>query len=124
MSELKPCPFCGGKSTIKQGSLHDGCCITYWARVECSYCGAVGRKVKEYALRDEVKEWATEAWNSRANECDRDELLKVADEIETDAEHIAEYLDSCEGNFTKDDAGEYYKLAGWHDRIRKALGVE
>lgn len=83
----------------------------------CPFCGG-----EIQALGTEKE--AAEAWNRRANECDRDELLEVADEIEADAEHIAEYLDSCEGNFTKDDAGEYYKLAGWHDRIRKALGVE
>lgn len=83
----------------------------------CPFCGG-----EIQALGTEKE--AAEAWNRRANECDRDELLEVADEIEADAEHISEYLDSCEGNFTKDDAGEYYKLAGWHDRIRKALGVE
>lgn len=56
--------------------------------------------------------------------CDRDELLALADEIDADAENIAGYLDSCEGRFSKSDADEYYKFAGWVDRIREALGVE
>lgn len=55
---------------------------------------------------------------------DRDALRKVADEINVDAEHISGYLDSCEGNFSENEANEYYKLTGWADRIRKALGVE
>lgn len=55
--------------------------------------------------------------------CDRDALLKVADEIDADAANIAGYLDSCDGSFGKSDADEYYKFAGWADRIREALGV-
>ena len=121
MPELKPCPFCGGKSTIKQGSLHDGCCITYWARVECSYCGAVGREVKEYALRDEVKEWATEVWNRRANECDRDELLNIADDIDRIADKAS--TDSI-GMFLQVSTIRPAIIKAVADRIRKALGVE
>lgn len=103
-------------------------CTAYGAKAICETCGARVESnngdVKLHRSPGYAETSAINHWNTRANECDRDELLKVADEIEADAEHIAEYLDSCEGNFTKDDADEYYKLAGWHDRIRKALGVE
>lgn len=51
----------------------------------------------------------------------REELLALADEIDADAESIAGYLDSCEGNFSKSDADEYYKFAGWANRIREAV---
>lgn len=54
--------------------------------------------------------------------CDRDALLALADEIDANAENIAGYLDSCEGNFSKSDADEYYKLARWVNRIREACG--
>lgn len=51
----------------------------------------------------------------------REELLALADEIDADAENIAGYLDSCEGNFSKSDVDEYYKFAGWVNRIREAV---
>lgn len=51
----------------------------------------------------------------------REELLALADEIDADAENIAGYLDSCEGNFSKSDADEYYKFARWANRIREAV---
>lgn len=122
--KLKPCPFCGCKAIQVSGEYRDGGYQEYTSYVKCECCGSVSQRITESLTLPAVEEIAAEAWNSRANECDRDELLKVADEIGVDAEHIAEYLDSCEGTFTKDDADEYHKLAGWHDRIRKALGVE
>lgn len=36
MSELKPCPFCGGKGAIKHKHDVDGC---LWASVACLDCG-------------------------------------------------------------------------------------
>lgn len=62
LSELKPCPFCGGKAKLrKEGS-------SYY--VSCSKCGARG-------TRSLVKKWhsvvyiaqgnAIEAWNNRVN---------------------------------------------------------
>lgn len=51
----------------------------------------------------------------------REELLALADEIDANAESIAGYMDSCEGNFSKSDADEYYKFARWANRIREAV---
>lgn len=121
---LRSCPFCGGEVFIAESRGYDGGCVENLACVECCDCGAGGSLIGEYASREEVRNMAIDAWNRRANDCDRDELLKVADEINADAENIAGYLDSCEGSFSKSDADEYYKFAGWVDRIRKALGVE
>ena len=134
MPELKPCPFCGSKSKIVQcddegnvkGEEYESnpwSGLGYRVVHESDDC-PISTGEDGYNLIYDSREEAESHWNRRANECDRDELPKVADEIGADAEHIAEYLDSCEGNFTKDDADEYYKLAGWHDRIRKTLGVE
>lgn len=134
MPELKPCPFCGGMAKIVQCDYEGN--IRSEEYESNPWSGLGYRVVHEsddcpistgedgYNLIYDSREEAESHWNRRADECDRDDLLKVADEVEADAEHIAEYLDSCEGNFRKDDADEYYKLAGWHDRIRKALGVE
>ena len=64
--ELKPCPFCGSDDVFR-GMLEE---VHY---VECWHCGA---KIETYnGIEDAVK-----TWNTRA--IDRDELLKIADELE------------------------------------------
>lgn len=113
MDELKPCPSCGATRGLYV--LED--LENFEHYVFCDNC-----KTSIHNEHAETKDDAIESWNLRANECDRDELIKVADEINADAENIAGYLDSCKGKFSKSDADEYYKLAGWNDRIRKALG--
>lgn len=115
--ELKPCPFCGGEArmNVAFASGGDHSVGVYVVCLECrSWSGT--------KWGDGAQEKAAEAWNRRANDCDRDELLALADEIDADAENIAGYLDSCEGNFSKSDADEYYKFARWVNRIREACG--
>lgn len=53
MSELKPCPFCGGEAWLVMGSCG--------YMVECGACHIFG------AIRG-TKEEAIEAWNRRAND--------------------------------------------------------
>lgn len=66
--ELKPCPFCGSEGVICN-RFED----VYY--VECLSCSA---KVESYnGLEDAVA-----GWNTRA--IDRDDLLKVADELENE----------------------------------------
>ena len=68
MSELKPCPFCGSEDAICD-MFED----VYF--VECWDCCA---KIETYnGIEDAVK-----TWNTRA--IDRDELLKIADELENE----------------------------------------
>lgn len=68
MSELKPCPFCGSDDVFR-GMLEE---VHY---VECCDCCA---KIETYnGIEDAVK-----TWNTRA--IDRDELLKIADELENE----------------------------------------
>ena len=65
--ELRPCPFCGSEGVICN-RFED---VHY---VECLGCSA---KVESYnGLEDAVA-----GWNTRA--IDRDELLKIADELES-----------------------------------------
>ena len=40
MSELLPCPFCGGDASIKRSYDDD---MTLWIKVECNKCGATTR---------------------------------------------------------------------------------
>ena len=73
MSELKPCPFCGGEAGIYSGV--DGIMGKFWY-IKCKkcYCRGAGiyesaRKLEpqeEYAAIKGAWEKAIEVWNSRA----------------------------------------------------------
>ncbi len=58
MSELKPCPFCGGKAEYTTNGK------AYW--VTCWGCGARSRIT--YFDGDKGKQIVTDAWNRRQNE--------------------------------------------------------
>lgn len=91
MEELKPCPFCGGEAR----EIHPpakGHWMGFW-RIRCTVCGAM--------VNGSHRGMNIEAWNRRADECDREALLSVCAEIE-DAD-----VDGC---------------IDWADRIRKAIG--
>ena len=55
MSELKPCPFCGGEAHVMAQHWDDGSHV-WW--VECRACGAEGKRC------DDGLE-AIDAWNMR-----------------------------------------------------------
>lgn len=68
MSELKPCPFCGGKA--RWSAIHKNGVPTGVEGYECEiYCHKCKKGVKRWALR---KNWAIasaiEAWNRRVSE--------------------------------------------------------
>lgn len=65
MSELKPCPFCGGEAEFAIGKTGDG---KDWHYIECADCGATGPNIKYAAHNIRVKEANAEAWNRRAAE--------------------------------------------------------
>lgn len=65
MSELKPCPFCGGEAKITHDTRD---MITDEYRVKCLICGTILRhRVTEYWVDSvfDTKEQAIEAWNRR-----------------------------------------------------------
>ncbi len=112
MSELKPCPFCGGEADCNSwyagwDSRGDN---VYTASVGCLSCD-VGYEFEHHGddlLRDDdaegetchaLEEQAAAMWNTRA--IDRDELLKIAEECErADVDGVVD----------------------WAARIRKAVG--
>lgn len=54
MTELKPCPFCGGPAVLVRDEPTEGFCF-----VECGWCGAHGPNTDEqHAIAD---------WNRRAD---------------------------------------------------------
>lgn len=94
--ELKPCPFCGSDDVVFGAGLED----EYY--VECWDCSA---KVESCNGMED----AVAGWNARA--IDRDELLKIADELEN--EFFVVY-DSYEDTIDHADC--------FVERIMKAIG--
>ena len=130
-NKLKPCPFCGGMTKVVQcddeGNVRG-------EEYESNPWSGLGYRVMHesddcpiftgedgYSLIYDSREEAENHWNSRANECDRDELLKVADEIDRIADNAS--TDSI-GAFLQVSTIRPASIRAVADRIRKALGVE
>lgn len=62
MSELKPCPFCGGKAIVRDA--------TYGANISATvvYCGNKECVIKPSTAYRRVRKKAIEEWNRRASE--------------------------------------------------------
>ena len=110
--ELKPCPFCGGEARVERDSFSG------------SYVGCLNDECLGFLGLGwiyETEEEAIDAWNRRANECDRDELLNIADDIDRIADSAS--TDSI-GAFLQVSTIRPAEIKAVADRIRKALGVE
>ena len=63
MTELKPCPFCGGEAEIRAGG-NGGFNAPKLAFVQCRLCGAKTANIPvsaDYAAKDEAANY----WNQR-----------------------------------------------------------
>lgn len=78
MEELKPCPFCGGEARMHVAFASGGD-HSVGVYVECLEC----RSCSGTKWGDGAQEKAADAWNRRANDCDREYLLALADELES-----------------------------------------
>ena len=77
--ELKPCPFCGDEPEFHEASQISE--TWFVASVNCrSCCAQVVSQGMETKTAEMANESAIAAWNKRV--IDRDELLKIADELE------------------------------------------
>lgn len=57
MTDLKPCPFCGGKINNQQPYWDDfGSDDDYWV-ISCPFCGAM--------IYDQEKDYVIALWNTR-----------------------------------------------------------
>lgn len=80
MSELKPCPFCGGEPVLTQHGNNDT--RKRGTEIKCPACFVVH---KVYAIRntlDWTTEQAIERWNARSDHTDR--VAKVFQEKMTE----------------------------------------
>lgn len=107
MEELKPCPFCGGGAHIKEVvSAYEmlytvGCSDSECMGFETLYCRT-------------TMDDAAEAWNRRADECDRDALLALADEMDRRQRDVA--------TAATDGVVDVWCLREYADLIREACG--
>ena len=98
MSELKPCPFCGGSAftenlteLTKYGEMEelDDCYVT------CRSCGCCGKVM-------ESLEQAVEVWNRRPPAIDRD-ITQWACQCGASVNGRQNYCPECGGTLTKGD---------------------
>lgn len=124
-TELKPCPFCGGEAySESEDAGWDSRGENLWlVEIGCVNCGA-SIEVKrhcDHLLRDDdiegetchaLEELAAAMWNARA--IDRDDLLKIADDLDRGWAEFFEELIACE------DVDKFEQSIA--ARIRKAVG--
>jgi Lar family restriction alleviation protein len=60
MTELKPCPFCGGKATLRSDFGYKEGCQTAWVRCTCGADGPISD-----SCAGETETEAIAAWNRR-----------------------------------------------------------
>ena len=65
MSDMKPCPFCGGDVEFCIGKTGNG---VDWHYLVCSECEAMGPSVNYADHNIAVKDALAEKWNTRAGE--------------------------------------------------------
>ena len=68
MTELKPCPFCGGKAYFHKPWRVKGTALYDRIGVECEHCGAFPYQVMVYQFKslEDKQAAAAEQWNRRA----------------------------------------------------------
>lgn len=74
MAKLKPCPFCGGKAELCNGSTYGlfdfvyMSCRKCYARTERVYIRHINVKGTGYYTEEEAIQKAVEAWERREND--------------------------------------------------------
>lgn len=80
MSDLKPCPFCGGEARLDIGKM-----VFTDAEVSCEGCGTCGPNCDDGAGQEASTRLAIAAWNTRAEtppaDADVGGLIKAARDV-------------------------------------------
>lgn len=126
--ELKACPFCGYEADcISEDAGWDSCGENLWrVNISCMSCGAnieIERRCDRLLRDDDIEgetchaleELAAAMWNARS--VDRDELLRIAEELEVDFNLPDENY--C-GTIPTEEVLEFERAMA--ARIKKAVG--
>ena len=65
MTELKPCPFCGGEAILDR---HDIFCFDCGVKIEIPMYVSGKESVDGFPTYEEARQEMIEAWNRRVNE--------------------------------------------------------
>lgn len=109
MSELKPCPFCGGRANVWTNVFGRGTVVYACDNKSC------GAEVRFFTGDNKGEAENNELWNRRA--IDRDELLNVSEELEIDPFFPGETY--C-GTLPTEEVMKFEREMA--KRIRKAVG--
>ncbi len=86
MSDLKPCPFCGGNEVKLY--IDDGLGVfSYYYEIVCRHCGLNNKSI--YANRDRVENAAIKHWNTRPIE---DALRKEIAKLQAENRSLVEQM--------------------------------
>lgn len=69
MSELKPCPFCGGEAILCKSFSPDGNYLYDTVHVMCTSCHCRTKDFMTSIHYDNVYKVAIDAWNMRVEQC-------------------------------------------------------
>ena len=87
MSDLKPCPFCGGDVQLYNIDDDGLGGFSYYYEVVCRHCGLSNKSI--YADRDRVENAAIKHWNTRPIE---DALRKEISQLQADNISLVEQM--------------------------------
>lgn len=106
MTELKSCPFCGGKAQLRHG--WDRCEVSYGFDVYC-FCGAT-MEGQEGAFTSEAD--AIAAWNCRADDPLKERMYEILKSIMPEECYAGEARTAadCDGCELRDDCDRYVAL--------------
>lgn len=89
MTDLKPCPLCGGQAVMRETQYIDGGYVENVAAVECSHCGAKGSVSHECMPAEYVREEAAGCWNHRSEHLCHATVFETGPHLEDCIVHLS-----------------------------------
>ena len=112
MSELKPCPFCGGEAELDWGSVIDIGAFSHqsgWVNCTNQDCDAT---VEITSIDDDKNSgYVIKKWNTRTESTELEQLRKERDELERLADNLLLKCVESDSDIADSDA--------WHQLERK-----
>lgn len=126
MSDLKPCPFCGGEVQLCNIDGDRSYEFSYYYEIVCRHCGLSNKSI--YANRDRVENAAIEHWNTRPID---DALRKKISQLQADNRSLVEQMNQMAMNMDHKSGNSPKELQIMSNILRemviaqlKALGAD